>query len=105
MSVLTTGLDDLGQPRRKRPSYGYIVYSGAEPMLLRLGETTTGSERTWPYAMEPRQNPPTMLTKGRYRPGQGILATYFRVSLANTNGAAFEVSEFKLTALDAAREV
>lgn len=104
-SMLVSGLSAMGTEQLKRPSYAYVTYAGPEPLTLFLGETGTGIERTFQYAMEPRATPPVVPTPGRYRPGQGIRALYLRVTLRNMTGEPFRVTGFRLTALDASRKI
>lgn len=92
---------DFGESALKRGIALYISYRSTDSVGVDVGETQTGTERTWSY-LSP------VLTNIDFRPirvpiGKGIRSRFLRFTLRNTQGGALTVASAEADHLSTTR--
>lgn len=92
---------DFGESALKRGIALYVSYRSTVQVGVDVGETQTGTERTWSYLSQPIQN--VALRPIRVPIGKGIRSRFLRFTLRNTGGGALTIASAEADHLSTTR--
>lgn len=99
---VTTGLLDFGSAQTKRVEAAYFGYTSDGQMGLEVDVRDSGHPPTT-YTLEPRS--PETPRNTRVQLGKGLFGRYWRLTLKNVTGAAFEIHDMSVDVATSARRV
>lgn len=90
---ITTGMMDFGAPELKTVMAAYVGYSASDATVLTANVEQASGDMEASYRLEAAANEPVMK---RIKLGKGIKSRYWQFSIANTNGADFELETLEV---------
>lgn len=99
---IDTGFTDFGSANTKRVDTMYFGYTSVGGLSLKTEVYGSGHPAS-SYTLEPRLAPAPRNT--RVFPGKGLHGRYWRVTISNVNGAAFEIHDATVDIAVSARRI